>query len=155
MRDRCEFCGAIEVGGYDGCRSIFNQITAQSFSDAAHFAVHRAAVDCYALQHPEYFCASAKSYAAHLSGLCVAVEYNGSLEVNAAIQRWLSGPIKLLKPAVLIKRGDITVTHLQAATDVQDHIQRVHDWCRAVWLAYHDLQATARSYVEAALTPKD
>ena len=150
----CEFCDAPGVGGYEGCRLLFNEITAQSFSSAEHFTVHRAAVDCYALQHPEYFCVSAKSYAAHLSGLCVAIEYNRSVEVNAAIQRWLSGSIKLMKPAVLIDRGEITITHLQNLSDAVDHSQRVADWCKAVWQAYNNLQDVARSYVSAALTLK-
>jgi hypothetical protein len=155
MPDRCEYCDAQNVGGYEGCRLLFNEITAQSLSSAVYFAVHRAAVDCYALQHPEYFCASAKSYAAHLSGLCVAIEYNRSIEVNAAIQKWLNGPIGLQKPKVLIERGEITILHLQDVIDPAERACRVDDWCKNVWAAYAELHATARSYVQAALTVKN
>lgn len=149
--DRCEHCGAIVLGGYEGCRSLFNGITAQSFSSAPHFAVHRAAVDCYALQHPEYFCISAKSYAAHLSGLCVAIEYNSSIEVNATIQRWLSGSMDLDKPKVLTKRGELTLTHIKDVIDPTERAGRVNEWCQSVWLAYAELHDNARSYVQAAL----
>jgi hypothetical protein len=130
---------------------LFNEITAQSFSSAAHFAVHRAAVDCYALQHPEYFCVSAKSYAAHLSGLCVAIEYNRSIEVNAAIQKWLNGPIDLQKPKVLIERGQLTILHLKDVIDAEERAQRVDEWCTDIWGAYAELHDTARSIVQAAL----
>jgi hypothetical protein len=152
--DRCEFCGAIVAGGYEGCRSLFNEITAQSFSSASHFTIHRAAVDCYALQHPEYFCISAKSYAAHLSGVCVAIEYNSSVEVNAAIQKWLSGSIDLQKTKVLIERGELTVLHIQNIIDPQEHTQHVMEWCADVWANYSELQDVARSYVQAALASK-
>ncbi len=150
----CEYCGAIVIGGYAGCRSLFNEITAQSLSGATYFAVHRAAVDCYALQHPEYFCVSAKSYAAHLSGLCVAIEYHHSTEVNAAIQKWLSGSIDLDKPTVLTKRGALTVTHIKDVIDPKERGGRVDDWCHSVWIAYNELHDIARSYVRAALAEK-
>jgi hypothetical protein len=148
---RCEYCDAQGVGGYEGCRLLFNAITAQSFSSAAHFAVHRAAVDCYALQHPEYFCASAKSYAAHLSGLCVAIEYDRSVEVNAAIQKWLNGPIDLQKPKLLIERGEINILHLKNVIEPEERAQRVDEWCQNIWAAYAELHDIARSVVWAAL----
>jgi uncharacterized protein DUF5946 len=149
--DRCEFCGAMVIGGYDGCRSLFNEVTAQSLSSAAYFAVHRAAVDCYSLQHPEHFCVSAKSYAAHLSGLCVAIEYNRSVEVNAAIQKWLSGSIDLQKPKVLTQRGELTVLHIQNISDPKERARRIEEWCHNIWAAYAELHDVARSYVQAAL----
>jgi hypothetical protein len=139
------------IGGYAGCRSLFNEITAQSFSSASHFAIHRVAVDCYALQHPEYFCVSAKSYVAHLSGLCVAIEYHNSVEVNAAIQKWLNGSIDLNKPKVLTKRGKLTVTHIKGVIDPKELAGRVNEWCNSVWIAYNELHDIARSYVKAAL----
>jgi hypothetical protein len=153
--DRCEYCDAQGVGGYEGCRLLFNAITAQALGSAATFALHRAAVDCYALQHPEYFCVSAKSYAAHLSGLCVAIEYNRNIEVNAAIQKWLNGSIDLQKPKVLVERSGVTLLHLKDVSEPDEQARRVDDWCSAVWTAYAELHATARSYVQAALAVKN
>ena len=115
--DRCEYCGAIIAGGYTGCQAYMNELTALSFtSKLSTFPVHRTTVDCYMLQHPEIGCVSAKSYAAHLGGLCCKMEFKDQNETYAAIQRWLNGKVELEKPKVLSFRGSLRSAH-RARTD--------------------------------------
>lgn len=70
---------------------MFEEFGARSFADPPYWRVHRMMVDAYCLQHPERYCVSAKSLAAHLTGLCCAFEHGGHPSVNAAVQRWLNG----------------------------------------------------------------
>ena len=57
-------------GGETGCQKIFEDLLARDFGNVLYFRSHRMLVDTYALQHPERYCVSAKSLAAHLTGLC-------------------------------------------------------------------------------------
>lgn len=68
--ERCSGCGLVVRGGTAGCQAIMDDLLARDFSNVAYFRVHRMMVDTYCLQHPERYCVSAKSLAAHLTGLC-------------------------------------------------------------------------------------
>ncbi len=140
----CPYCGAPNIGGYAGCRAWMDEMMVR-------FGHDRVAVDCYMLQHPEIGCVSAKSYAAHLAGLCCAIEYGRSDKIYAAIQRWLNGRVDLDKALVPSARGQLTITHLQAASNLSDFPKWVEDWANSVWDAYAELHPVARSYVRAAL----
>ena len=65
--ERCSGCGLVVPGGTAGCQAIMDEVLARDFSDVLYFRVHRMMVDTYSLQHPERYCASAKSLAAHLT----------------------------------------------------------------------------------------
>jgi hypothetical protein len=67
-------------GGLPGDHGLL----ARDFTDAAYFRVHRMIVDTYCLQHPDRYCVSAKSLAAHLTGLCWLIEHGGSRELEAS-----------------------------------------------------------------------
>jgi len=68
-------------GGETGCQKMFEQLVARDFGNVLYFRSHRMLVDTYALQHPESYCASPKSLAAHLTGLCWLLERGGSRAV--------------------------------------------------------------------------
>ena len=105
-------------------------------------------VDTYCLQHPERYCASATSLAAHLTGLCIAMEHRGrEEELNAAIQRWLSRRPELEKPPLPKARGRLTIAAVRAATDLVDHRAAVDGWARGTWDAYASLHKVARAWV--------
>src|SRR4029079_19502160 len=89
--DTCAGCGAAIAGGSAGCQALFEQFSGRDFSDPAYFRTHLLVVDAYALQHPERYCASAKSLAAHLLDLCWLIEQGGDAAVgNVALQHWLN-----------------------------------------------------------------
>ncbi|HEY3345141.1 MAG TPA: DUF5946 family protein [Anaerolineaceae bacterium] len=152
--EACPMCGARGVGGSAGCQEIMHSVSNRVYSDPAlpsDYASYRAAVDCYALQHPEIYCVSAKSYAAHLAGLCCRMEFGGKQEIQSAIQEWLDGPVDMEKPPLLAQRGEVTVLALTGAADPVGFTHIVDRWAESVWEAYAGLQGAAHSYIELAL----
>jgi hypothetical protein len=148
---RCRSCGAEPFGTYQSCQDLWETLLAKSFSELAYGRFHRLLVDLYSLQHPDTFCRSAKSYAAHLTGLCVTQEHAGDPQLNAAVQRWLGGRRDdLTKPGVPSARGALDLTHVLRATDAADVARRVAAWSDDVWVAYLPVQGVARQWIALA-----
>jgi Family of unknown function (DUF5946) len=144
----CSGCGLVVEGGVEGCQAIFDDESAREYADIRFAARRRMVVDTYCLQHPERYCASAISLAAHLTGLCIAMEHRGrEEELNAAIQRWLSRRPELDKPPLPRTRGPLTIAAVRAATDLVDHRAAVDGWARGTWDAYAALHPIARAWV--------
>jgi hypothetical protein len=148
----CEGCGTPAPGGTAGCQSMFEELLARDFSDVAYFSVHRLLVDTYALQHPERYCVSPKSLAAHLMGLCWAMERGGGRSIGSeALRAWLDGPARLQKPEIPSHRGKLTIADVRSTPDVAAHVRAVDLWARSTWAAYASLHETARAWIEQAL----
>ena len=146
--DRCDGCGLAVDGGTDGCQALFDDESVREYGNVKFAGRRRLVVDTYALQHPERYCRSAISLAAHLTGLCVAVEHRAREEVlNDAVQRWLSRRPELDKPALPAEHGRLTIADVLAAKDVVNHRAIVERWARGTWAAYADLHAVARAWV--------
>jgi len=141
-------------GGAAGCEALFNELGARDFSDPRYGATHELLVDAYCLQHPEPYCHSAKSYAAHLTRMCCGLEYGGKREIYAAIPRWMSGPAKIERPETLAQRGTMTITDLRAATTPEEHKRIVRKWAENVWQAYAPQHEMARRWLKDALGQK-
>ncbi|MGZ3699647.1 MAG: DUF5946 family protein [Bdellovibrionota bacterium] len=154
MSDRCSGCGMGIEGGTAGCGEIFNAFLERDFSDPAYFRYHRMVVDTYSLQHPDRYCASAKSLAAHLAGIYWMMEKSDARAVGSeALQRWLNGKSALVKPKLPAFRGKITIADVRAATPDQ-YGKAVETWARETWRAYASLHEVAREWIEAALAIK-
>ena len=149
--ERCPDCGAQVSGGREGCQALFDALTARALNDPAYAALRDLALDTYCMQHPEKYCRSAKSYAAHLSRLCCGLEFGGDPRVYAAIQKWLNHPGSLAKPEVLPFFGHLTVTSVYQADSPQENLRRVRAWAEEVWTAYAPQQSLARDWVREAL----
>jgi hypothetical protein len=155
LSDRCGGCGLVVPGGTDGCQAIFDELLARDFNNALYFKVHRLMVDLYALQHPDRYCASAKSFAAHLTGLCFAIENKGNRAVGYdPLRRWLDGSPHLERPPVPAHRGDLTIADVRSAPDPEAYANAVDRWANSTWVAYAELQPLARQWIETALTPR-
>ena len=151
----CESCGEAVTDGKAGCVKLFEAILAREFSDYRYGKIHRLTVDSYALQHPDEYMRSGKSFAAHLTGMCAALEHEDGFAVNQVVQRWLSTNPQIDKPADIPKqRGSLTISYILNAEDTEVHIKRVREWARDIWAAWsehHDLasrlitEATAQS----------
>ncbi len=150
-QDKCPSCGAAVEGGQTGCEAVFNEIGARAFRDPRLGSVQQLVVDAYCLQHPEPYCHSVKSFAAHLTRMCCGLERGGRSETYAAIPRWLNGPANLEKPAPPDFRGRITIADVRAAANVEDHKRIVQEWAKEVWAAYSSQHALAREWLDAAL----
>ena len=146
--EACAGCGLLVDGGTDACQAIFDDESAREYGDLRFAVRRRMVVDTYCLQHPERYCVSAVSLAAHLTGLCIALEHRGrEEELNAAIQRWLSRRPRLDKPSLPEHRADETIADLRTATDPTDHRTIAERWARQTWAAYRPLHELARRWV--------
>lgn len=153
----CSECGAQVEGRDAGCEALFNELGARDFSDPRYGATHELLVDAYCLQHPERYCHSAKSYAAHLTRMCCGIERGGKREIYAAIPRWLSGPAKIERPETLAQRGTrtiATIADLRGAQTPEEYAKLVREWAANVWQAYAPQQEIARRWLDAALGRK-
>ena len=151
--DVCEDCGAAAARGRAGCRLLFEEVIAGEFSDYRYGRVHRLTVDAYALQHPDAYMRSGKSFAAHLTGMCAACEREDAPEVNRAVQKWLSTNPQIEKPARLPgpgRRGALTIAYVHGAADANEHVARVREWARDVWGAWAEHHDLARRLISAA-----
>jgi hypothetical protein len=155
VAEACDECGWAEAGGRDGCRARFEAFLARDFSDARYFASHRMLVDVYCLQHPDQYCASPKSLAAHLAGLGWILEEGAATAVGPdSLRRWLSGNRRLDKPPLPAARGSITVGDLPTDGSAAQWSMAVRRWAEDVWTAYSALHPVARLWIEAARTER-
>ena len=149
--DICEDCGAAVSEGRIGCRKIFEEVIAKEFSDYRYGVVHRLTVDAYCLQHPEFYMRSGKSFAAHLTGICAALEYEDSSDINRAVRKWLDGNTLIDKPArVPTDCGALTITYIQGAAHAEEHQKRVREWARCVWDAWGEHHTLAKQLINEA-----
>jgi hypothetical protein len=154
---KCTECGAEVPAEFTSCDELFMSILtplglrwAES-QDVA--ALGQLLVDTFAMQHPKRSCKSAKSYAAHLTGLCCGMEYNGAKSVYAALQRWLNGPaeaIGITRPTEPDDRGALTIRYVYDAHTEAEFAARVREWAREVWEAYSSEHEIARGWIKKA-----
>ncbi len=149
--EACASCGLIVAGGSDGCQRLFESIALREYEDMRFARYHRIVVDVYAMQHPERYGRSAKSFAAHLTGLCAWNDDEaGAQAVNAAVQRWLNGPSPIQKPALPPGYGAITIRELVDADDPVHYADVLRRWARTTWDAYASLHAVAHEWIATA-----
>jgi hypothetical protein len=149
--DVCEDCGAVVPQGKAGCLRIFEEVLVKDYSDYRYGKNHRLTVDAYSLQHPDAYMRSGKSFGAHLTGMCAALEHEDNLPINQAVQRWLNGPRIIDKPAQLPKRrGELTIMHIHSAANAEEHNERVREWARSVWDAWAEHHGLARRWISEA-----
>jgi hypothetical protein len=153
MAERCSGCGLIVRDGTAGCQAIMDHLLARDFSDAAYFRVHRMMVDTYCLQHPNRYCVSAKSLAAHLTGLCWLVEHGGDRRVGSELlRRWLNASPRIEKPEIPSFRGSLTIADVCEAPNPEAYAGALELWARSTWEAYSALHSLARQWIEQALS---
>lgn len=149
--ERCQACGAAVPEGRNGCQNLFDEVIAREFSDYRYGRIHRLTVDAYSLQHPKSYMRSGKSFAAHLTGICAALQYENSSEINRAVQKWLSSNPPIRKPAQLPeKRGALTIVYVHDAANAEEHNQRVREWAQTVWEAWTAHHELARQLIGEA-----
>ena len=126
----------------------FEALGVERFDDAELARDWRLIVDCYSLQHDRYI-RSGRSLAAHLAGLCIAVEHGGDEALLRATQRWLSRTRDVEKPAVPKSRGQVTIDDVIAAAPEERHAI-VKRWAASVWDAWSAYQGLARGWIAPA-----
>jgi hypothetical protein len=145
----CPDCGA-PLGGRERCDAAFHELGARAFADPAFAYRRRAVVDAYCLQHPAYIL-SLKSFAAHLCGLCAAVERADDPRAERAVWSDLRIPPNAVKPAIPAMRGSRTVADVaQAATPIAFHAA-VDMWIVDVWTAWREHHDLARRWLDYSI----
>jgi hypothetical protein len=144
----CPECGAPGAATIDACEKRFQDLGIERFDDAELATDWRLIVDCYSVQHDRYIL-SGRSLAAHLTGVCVALEHGGDASLLRAVQQWLSLTRWLAKPAVPSLRGDITIDDVIIAAPEERHAV-VMRWATAAWAAWAEHQGLARGWIAAA-----
>ena len=149
--DTCGGCGLTVPGGTAGCQSLMDECLALHFTQPAYFGVHRLFVDVYCVQHPERYCISFKSLAAHLGHLCWTLEHGGTRATpSEAIRKWVERHPHLEKPPLPAFRGAVTIDLIHRAETPADHHEAVQRWAHSTWEAYAELHAIARRWVCSA-----
>lgn len=134
----------------EDCKALFHLTLAKEFSDFRYMRIHRLTVDAYSLQHPDIHTKSAKSFAAHLTGMCCAMEFGNDQRLMRFLRLWLNGRKELEKPAMLDRLGELTIFHIAGAEDAAEHTRLVSEWAADVWRAYETYHALARDWIETA-----
>ncbi len=148
MDARCPECGAPGAVTTEACERRFNGLGVERFDDSELASDWRLIIDCYSVQHDTYIL-SARSLAAHLTGVCIALEHRGDEALLRAVQQWLGRTRDLVKPAVPARRGDVTIDDVIAAAP-EDRGATVRAWAGSVWTAWAEHQAQVRSWIAAA-----
>lgn len=131
---------------------MFDEFRAREMAELApSYESTRLTIDVYCLQHPDRYCVSAKSLAAHLTGLGWAVERGGGEWGLRALQRWLDRGVTLKKPAVPVDRGKLTLSDVIEAADTDAYVAALDRWARSTWIAYADLHDVARRWIDEAV----
>lgn len=151
---RCDGCGRAVAGGTAGCRAEFDALCALHYSGAVPEALHRLTVDAYSLQHPDAFCATGKSYAAHLGGMLVAREHAGDPAAQQVLRRWLDGPRDIARPEPPASRGELTLADVLTSEPGGALERATADWADGAWRAYAAQHALARAWLAAAFASR-
>ena len=115
----------------------------------ARGAVHNLVVDTYAMQHPEEYCRSPKSYVQHLTALCCGVEAPNDPSLYWAIPRWLDGPTALERPANIESRGTMTIADICNPANDDRYTELDRRWAQDVWAAYAVHHELAQRWLDA------
>jgi hypothetical protein len=150
--DHCPECGGQVKGGRGGCQALFDEITYMMGSNLRIAAIHRLSLDTYCMQHVESYCASARSYAAHLVGLWWGINHPDDSAPVVPVLRSLNLNDKLIKPPVLRNRGSISLpdvmTGAHPASDIDEFVRHVHAWANNVWQAYDSQHEMIRMWIK-------
>ena len=133
------------------CKQYFETIIAKEFSDFRYAKLHRLTVDAYSLQHPDPYMLSAKSFVAHLTGMCCFMEHGGDRDLLRTLQQWLGGRREdLEKPELLEDLGELTIAHITETTEGAEHERRVGEWATDIWRAYAIYHDLAQDWIKTA-----
>ncbi|MDQ6886038.1 MAG: DUF5946 family protein [Gemmatimonadota bacterium] len=146
IHEPCPLCGA-RAGGRAGCQALFHELGALAWESPQRASVHNLVVDSYCMQHPEEYGRSAKSYMAHLVGLCCSVEFGSEPALYWKIARSLDGPVSVEKPPLIPFRGTRTVSDAFSVGTTEEYVERVRAWSRDVWASYQPQHDLAREWL--------
>jgi hypothetical protein len=149
--ERCQECGLEIAGGFEGCQQLFREFHAREQAElAASYEQSRLLVDTYCVQHPDGYCASPKSFAAHITGLAYAIEGGGNIRGLQVLHEWLDRHPNLEKPVISRVAFDCTIGDVAKAKNQKEYQALLQRWSRSTWAAVAELQPIARKWMGEA-----
>jgi len=132
------------------CWSLYGEVLAREYSSPALKWTHRLSVDTYAIQHPGGTDKqSIQSVGLHLARLYLTIERNlppdyiNRVAVKLGARKrqftWLEPPDD---------RGELTVADVAQARDPLAHRDRVRDWARSTFQAWHRHHALIAAWTQ-------
>lgn len=156
LPDGCPACGFPQ--GRTACQELFNDVAlrVRALAWTGSMTTWRLMHDTYDIQHEEDFCGRYRGLAAHLGGVCIALEYGGSERIYRALQKLIErDPWQELTyppaPGIPAERGAVTVASLRVLDSPPLLVNGIDRWARSVWTAYAPLQPLARDWVKQAM----
>lgn len=149
---RCPDCGA-RLGGRAECDAAFHELGARAAADVTFAYRRRAVVDAYCLQHPAYV-RSVKSLAAHLCGLCAAIERRDDPRVDEAIWSSLRVLPGAVKPPMPAPTWSATVADVHDAKNGETFRRAADAWIADVWVAWREHHDLARQWLDYSLAAR-
>src|SRR5260221_6075510 len=143
----CTQCGA-RVADDMACDTLFHEVGLRLQGDPALLDCRTQFIDAYCCQHEPYI-RSDKSFAAHLVGLCLAMEHGQTgPPVSILISRWLNGrgPQDVSKPSCPIPRASITIGDVAQAGSSAELQVLVKRFAESVWAAWNGEHGTVRRW---------
>jgi hypothetical protein len=111
--------------------------------------MHNMLVDVYAVQHPEEYGVSPKSYIRHLYALGVLLEFPGDARLYWATPESGKPIAAPPKPPLLASRGALTIAHVIDAPDDSEYQRLVREWAADTWRAHAPQHGLYRNYLAA------
>jgi hypothetical protein len=111
--------------------------------------MHNMLVDTYAVQHPEEYGVSPKSYIRHLYALGVLLEFPGDERLYWATPASGKPVPAPPKPPLVTSRGTLTIAHALDAADDSAYQRLVREWAAETWRAYAPQHGLYRDYLAA------
>ena len=131
------------------CRKLSRASSLREFEDFRSASIHRLKV---ALQHPDVFCVSAKSFAAHLAGLCIGVESESNPFLMTALQKWPNGRRLIENPTLQGTFCSTTIADVMKSETQAEYHRAARLWAERVWAA---TRRTTRSHARGVKPAKD
>jgi len=130
------------------CWQAYGELLAFEYSNPELMDVHRLSVDAYAVQHPGFTSRQAiQSVGLHLVRLCLFIERGlSATDANDAMLKAAShkGEMTWLKPPASL--GEVNLTTVLSATNIEQHRTNVHAWAKSAWNAWSCHHDVVRSW---------
>lgn len=132
-----------------GCWSMYGEVLAREYADAAYNANHRLTVDAYAVQHPgQPSRQSIQSVGLHLTSLFLVLERGVQLDVATEhLQRFARHKATFHRLDPPDDLGSKTIRDVWEAEGLEAHLKAVRDWAASAWAAWATHHGQIREWV--------
>ncbi len=148
MSDTCQECGAKIEGGTGACCRLLEEFLSRTYTGSGPGSLSMVVFDAYCMQHLAKYCASAKSYLAHLTRLYIGVEKDQNPYLYRKVFQKLDGNKSWPRPSDPSSRGSIILPDIYDDLFGPDGAKTAHEYALSVWTAYEEQHNIAVCFLE-------